>query len=81
MKTTANEVIDARGLRCPIPVIRLAQSAARLNAGARITVLTTDPAAQVDIPAWVRMRKHILIEQVPLPGHLSTTVVLAHPAE
>ncbi len=51
-----DEVVDARGLRCPLPVIRLAQSARQGAAGSVIEVLATDPAARSDIPAWCRMR-------------------------
>ena len=54
--------VDARGLRCPLPVIRLAAAAQGAPAGTRIVVLTSDPAARHDIPAWCRMRDHELIE-------------------
>jgi cysteine desulfurase len=48
--------VDARGLRCPLPVIRLAQRAGECPAGAVVEVLATDPAARADIPAWCRMK-------------------------
>ena len=51
-------LVDARGLRCPLPVIRLAEAAKGLPAGAELTVLSTDPAAKLDVPAWCRMRGH-----------------------
>lgn len=51
-------VVDARGLRCPLPVIRLAAAAKGLPAGTELTVLSTDPAAKLDVPAWCRMRGH-----------------------
>ncbi len=51
-------VVDARGRRCPLPVIDLARAAAAAPAGALITVLADDPAASSDIPAWCRMRGH-----------------------
>ena len=54
--------VDARGLRCPLPVIRLAATAQEAAAGTVITVLATDPAARHDIPAWCRMRNHELRE-------------------
>lgn len=58
-----NEIdVDARGLRCPLPVIRLAAAAQDAPAGTRIVVVTSDPAARHDIPAWCRMRDHELIE-------------------
>jgi tRNA 2-thiouridine synthesizing protein A len=54
--------VDARGLRCPLPVIRLAEAARDAAAGTVIVVLAGDPAARHDIPAWCRMREHELQE-------------------
>lgn len=54
--------VDARGLRCPLPVIRLAEAARDAVAGTVIVVLAGDPAARHDIPAWCRMRDHDLQE-------------------
>jgi tRNA 2-thiouridine synthesizing protein A len=70
--------VDARGLRCPLPVIRLAAAARDAPAGTRITVLTSDPAARHDIPAWCRMRDHELREmtQVSDPAYLRFVVVV-----
>lgn len=53
-------VVDARGLRCPIPVIRLARRAQDLDPGDLVTVWSTDPAAVHDVPAWARMRGHAI---------------------
>lgn len=55
---TGPRVVDARGLRCPLPVIRLAAVARDVPPGTELTVLTTDPAARYDVPAWARMRGH-----------------------
>ncbi|MFC8733279.1 sulfurtransferase TusA family protein [Luteimicrobium sp. NPDC057192] len=54
-------VVDARGLRCPLPVIRLAAAARDVPPGSRLTVLATDPAAEHDVPAWARMRGHAFV--------------------
>lgn len=54
--------VDARGLRCPLPVIRLAEAARDAPAGSSVIVLATDPAARYDIAAWCRMRGHELAE-------------------
>ncbi|SER90842.1 TusA-related sulfurtransferase [Pedococcus cremeus] len=59
-------VVDARGLRCPLPVIRLAQAAKDLPAGALVEVWATDPAARADVPAWCRMRGHELVATTEL---------------
>jgi TusA-related sulfurtransferase len=49
-------VVDARGLRCPLPVIRLAAHARSVRGVEVVEVLATDPAARADIPAWCRLR-------------------------
>jgi tRNA 2-thiouridine synthesizing protein A len=54
--------VDARGLRCPLPVIRLAEAAHDAPSGTWVVVLASDPAARHDIPAWCRMRNHELVE-------------------
>jgi TusA-related sulfurtransferase len=48
--------VDARGRRCPLPVIDLARAARDAPAGSLVQVLADDPAAATDIPAWCRMR-------------------------
>jgi tRNA 2-thiouridine synthesizing protein A len=52
--------VDARGLRCPLPVIRLAAAVRNVAPGTVVMVLATDPAARHDVPAWCRMRRHEL---------------------
>ena len=49
-------VVDARGQRCPMPVIELARRIGEVPTGAVIAVLADDPAAAYDIPAWCRLR-------------------------
>lgn len=57
--------VDARGKRCPLPVIMLAGAARGADPGAEFRVLSTDPAAGPDIAAWCRMRGHVLADQYP----------------
>jgi tRNA 2-thiouridine synthesizing protein A len=61
--TRGQVVVDARGRRCPEPVIMLARVARTAGAGTEVTVLSTDPAAGPDIAAWCRMRGHRLVSQ------------------
>jgi len=56
--------VDARGRRCPLPVIMLARLAAGQPPGTVIEVLADDPAAAIDIPAWCRMRGHTFVSTV-----------------
>jgi len=48
--------LDCRGVRCPVPVIRLAQRIGEVPVGGTVAVVADDPAARPDIPAWCRMR-------------------------
>lgn len=64
-------VIDARGQRCPQPVILLGRTAAHLareGSFGQIEVLADDPAAESDIPAWCRMRGSTLVSSADEPG-------------
>jgi tRNA 2-thiouridine synthesizing protein A len=61
-EVTVDEVVDASGLACPLPVIELAKAVERVPAGGRVLLLATDPAARVDVPVWCRMQRHRLRE-------------------
>lgn len=52
----ADRELDCRGLRCPLPVIRLANHIGDLPVGGTLAVVADDPAARTDVPAWCRMR-------------------------
>lgn len=63
--TSAATEVDARGQRCPLPVIALAMAAGTLAGGSEIVVLATDPATRHDVPAWCRMRGHTVVSAPP----------------
>ena len=49
-------VIDARGLRCPWPALRLARAMREAGEGASLTLLADDPAAPREIAALAAER-------------------------
>jgi tRNA 2-thiouridine synthesizing protein A len=51
-------IVDARGLRCPLPVLKTEKAIARLASGEALTVLATDPVARIDIPLFCRRHGH-----------------------
>ena len=67
-------VVDARGTRCPVPVLRLAGAVRGLPGGTLATVLASDPAVEHDVPAWARMRGHV-VEQVSVADGVWTVRV------
>ena len=54
-------MIDVRGLKCPLPVLKTAKRMEPLAPGARVVVLTTDPMAAIDIPHFCSQNGHRLI--------------------
>jgi tRNA 2-thiouridine synthesizing protein A len=54
--------VDARGLSCPMPIVRTAQAIRDLPSGHLVEVLATDPGSQRDFVAWCRTTGHALIE-------------------
>ena len=59
--------LDCRGLRCPLPVIRLANHIEDVPVGGTVAVVADDPAARSDIPAWCRMRGQELVGEGTAP--------------
>jgi tRNA 2-thiouridine synthesizing protein A len=55
--------VDARGLSCPMPIVKTAQAVKPLASGALVEVLATDPGSQRDFVAWSRSTGHELVEQ------------------
>ncbi len=55
--------IDALGLRCPLPVLRIRKLMRRLAPGDVLRVTSDDPTALIDIPHYCNEHGHKLIEQ------------------
>lgn len=43
-------IVDARGHRCPTPSLMLQKAMRDAAPGARLTLLATDPMANIDVP-------------------------------
>lgn len=54
-------MLDLRGLRCPLPVLRARKKLRMLGGGDEICVLSTDPLASVDIPHMAAEDGHALV--------------------
>ena len=55
--------VDARGLNCPMPIVKTAIAIKSLASGDLIEVLATDPGAVKDFAAWSKSTGHPIIEQ------------------
>lgn len=50
--------LDCRDMRCPLPIIAVANAIEDIAVDQTLAVVTNDPAARSDVPAWCRMREH-----------------------
>jgi len=58
-----DQLIDARGLSCPMPIVKTAQAVKALTSGAVVELLATDPGSIKDVAAWCRSTGNELVEQ------------------
>jgi len=66
MATTT--VLDARGLKCPMPIVRTAQQIKMVPSGDLLEVLATDPGSVADFSAWSRSTGNALVETTTADG-------------
>jgi tRNA 2-thiouridine synthesizing protein A len=57
------KITDARGLKCPMPLVMAKTAMEGLSAGEELTVLATDPEATIDLAAWAQEQGHSLAER------------------
>jgi tRNA 2-thiouridine synthesizing protein A len=53
-----DEIVDCRGLKCPLPVLKTEKRLGQVGAGTRVVVLATDPIAKIDIPLFCTQNGH-----------------------
>ena len=55
-------VLDARGLLCPMPIVKTAKAMKELEPGQVLKVMATDRGAITDVPAWAETTGNELLE-------------------
>lgn len=60
---TSQETVDATGLVCPMPTIRLGQAIRRVAVGDVVEVWTDDPGSKQNMDAWCKNTGHELCDQ------------------
>ena len=68
----ADEIlVDARGLRCPAPTLRLQRALRSAAAGQSIRLLADDPMARIDVPHLLAAKGGVLLSTNEQDGALS----------
>jgi tRNA 2-thiouridine synthesizing protein A len=60
---TPQREVDARGLNCPLPILRTKKALNDMKTGELLRVVSTDPASQRDFQAFSRQTGNALIDQ------------------
>ena len=59
----ADQVLDAKGLNCPLPILRAKKTLAGMGTGSTLEILATDPGSIKDFEAFCRTTGNELVEQ------------------
>lgn len=64
------QTLDAKGLACPMPIVRTKKAIDTINSGEVLEVLVTDKGALNDFTAWAKAGGHTILEQKEEAGVL-----------
>jgi TusA-related sulfurtransferase len=59
----AQKEVDARGMNCPLPILKAKKALADMNSGELLKVIATDPGSMRDFQAFARQTGNELVEQ------------------
>jgi tRNA 2-thiouridine synthesizing protein A len=59
---TPDQTLDAKGLKCPMPVVKTSKIIKEVPMGGILEVLATDPGSMADITAWTKSTGNELLE-------------------
>jgi len=57
-----DQTLDAKGLSCPLPILKTRKMMSDLAQGSILKVLTTDPGSQKDMPAWAHRTSNQIVK-------------------
>ena len=59
----ADQVLDAKGLNCPLPILKAKKALKTLESGNTLEIQSTDPGSVADFAAFCRTTGNELVEQ------------------
>jgi len=62
MELKADLTLDAKGLSCPMPLLKTKQFINKIKPGEVLEVLGTDPGSKNDLPGWCARAGHEFLE-------------------
>ncbi|HEX6221731.1 MAG TPA: sulfurtransferase TusA family protein [Acidimicrobiia bacterium] len=70
-----DHTVDARGLQCPMPVIKLSQAIMAAKPGETVELISTDRGSCSDVPSWAEDMGQTLKEQFEKDGEFHFVLV------
>ena len=59
MSVTFDEVFDARGMNCPMPLVNARKEIGKLDTGQVLKVMATDRGSVADFQGWAKVAKNV----------------------
>ena len=57
------ETLDAKGLMCPMPIVKLAKKMKEMKVGEVLELIADDVGSKEDVPAWCKRTGNELVSQ------------------
>jgi len=67
----ADKELDARGLNCPLPILRAKKALNEMSSGQTLHILATDPGSVKDFEAFAKQTGNALVESTEKSGEFS----------
>ncbi|MDT8862180.1 sulfurtransferase TusA family protein [Alkalihalobacillus sp. MEB130] len=64
----SDKVLDAKGLACPMPIVRTKKAMMELESGQVLEIHATDKGAKNDLAAWAKSSGHELVSDIEADG-------------
>jgi tRNA 2-thiouridine synthesizing protein A len=64
----ADQELDARGLNCPLPILRAKKALGGLQSGQTLKIIATDPGSVKDFQAFAKQTGNQLLESTEASG-------------
>jgi tRNA 2-thiouridine synthesizing protein A len=64
-----DKTVDARGLNCPLPILRAKKALAEVPVGGALEILATDPGSMADFAAFARQTGNELVSSEQNADH------------
>ncbi|HXC41841.1 MAG TPA: sulfurtransferase TusA family protein [Burkholderiales bacterium] len=67
----ADKELDARGLKCPLPILRTKKSLSDMSSGQVLRILATDPGSVKDFQAFAKQTGNTLLSSAEQEGEFT----------